>query len=253
MGVINQTGFFKGHIVSGEFSKTKAGLPQSIWMLKATEVYDGDNQEYLSADSEADEITAFLTMYNHDDSENFNTPQIKKLTGWDGANFNDLADMDLTGLELSFQVAYGRGDYADRLGVDRIDVPDTTPGRTVAKLDKAEVDALQAKYAGVLAATKAPTKAVSAKTAKKATKKAKAKAKGRPTPPKPPKTEPVGKCTDQEAYDACYELKRDDVTEDALNELWGVEVAKVNDDEAKITEEQWFQIKETILKEIGKV
>ena len=66
MGLINAEGFYKGTIVSGAFGVTKSGLPQSVWMLKASEVYDEEGQEYLPADSVADEITAYLCMFNHD-------------------------------------------------------------------------------------------------------------------------------------------------------------------------------------------
>ena len=40
---------------------------------------------------------------------------------------------------------------------------------------------------------------------------------------------------------------------DKLNELWSAAVGEVNPDEAKITEEQWFQIKENLLKVVSKV
>ena len=249
MGLINQEGFYKGTIVSGAFGVTAKGLPQSVWMLKASEVYDEDGQEFLPADSEADEITAYLCMFNHDGKENFNNPKIKKITGWDGGDFNDLSEMDLTDLELSFRVEYGKGDYTDRLGVNGVDVPDASPTRTVTKLDKAAIDALQAKYAPAMAKTKAPVKAVSAKG--KGKDKPTAAAKGKK--PKPPKAAAVGKCTDQEAYDACYNLKRDDVTDERLDELWVKMVAQVNEDETAITPEEWYAIKEKLLKVTAKV
>ena len=76
MGLINQECYCKGVIVSGGFGVTGSGLPQSIWMLKASEVYDPEGEEYLPADSEADEMTAYLCMFNHDGKENFNNPKI---------------------------------------------------------------------------------------------------------------------------------------------------------------------------------
>lgn len=251
MGLINAEGFYKGVIVSGAFGVTGSGLPQSVWMLKATEVYDPEGQEYLPADSEADEITAYLCMFNHDGKENFNNPKIKKVTGWDGGDFNALSELDLEGVELSFRVEYGRGEYADKLGVNGVDIPDASPTRSVAKLDKTAIDALQAKYAGNLAKTKAPVKAVSAK-GKKAATKPKA---GRPKAPTTPAatTAAVGKCSADDAYNECDSLKRDDVTEEALQALWVAEVAKVNVDETKITESEWFEIKTAILAQISKV
>lgn len=253
MGLINQEGYYKGVIVSGGFGVTAKGLPQSVWMLKATEVYDEDGQEYLPADSEADEITAYLCIFNHDGSENFNNPHIKKVTGWDGADFNVLSELDLTDVELSFRVGYGKDDYADKLGVNGVDVPDASPTRTVAKLNKAQIDALQAKHAVALAKTKAPVKAASVKAAT-VKGKGKGKTSGRPTAPKTEaNAEAVGKCTVDDAYNECFALKRDDVSEKALNKLWVAAEAAVNVDANKITEEEYYVIKTDILKKIGKV
>jgi hypothetical protein len=262
MSTINQEGFYKGVIVSGGFSVTGSGLPRSIWMLKASEVYDPEGQEYLPADSEADEITAYLCMFNHDGKENFNNPRIKKITGWDGGDFNDLSEMDLEGVELSFRVEYGTKEYADKLGVNGVDVPDASPTRSVTKLDKAAIDVLQAKYAGGLAKTKAPAKAVSAKwkgaAAKSKGKGAATKPTGRPTAPKPTaKTDAVvGKCTCQEAYNECFALSGSeggDELEKAMNKVWTEEAAAVNVDEAKITDEEWFEIKGRVVKRTSKV
>ncbi|KKL28288.1 hypothetical protein LCGC14_2376630, partial [marine sediment metagenome] len=125
---------------------------------------------------------------------------------------------------------------------------------------KEDAQALQARYAPVLAAAKVPTKAMSAKgKGKKVGAKApttKGKGKGRPVAPEtttPETTTPVGKCTLDEAYDACFTLKRDDVTEERLNELWVKFVAQVNADETMITDEQAFEIKEKLLKVTAKV
>ncbi len=257
MGLINQEGFFRGHIVSGEFNQTAKGLPREEWALKAEEMFDPDTQEFLPVDAEADEITAYLVMFNHDDSENFNTPQIKKLTGWDGANFNVLASIDLAGIKLSFQVNYGRGDYADKLGVDKVDMPDATSSRSAAKLDKATIDALQARFAGPLAKNQVAAKPVSAKDKKAAAAKAKASnptrpAASRPTTPKPTAAV-VGKCSAEDAYNECFALKRDDVTDDKLNKVWFKEVALVNEDEAKIIPEEWYRIKEQVVQQTAKV
>jgi hypothetical protein len=152
--------------------------------------------------------------------------------------------MDLTDVPLSFRVEYGNGDYADRLGVGWVDVPDASPGRTVSAITKEQAQSLQARYADVM--DKAVTKPVSAKD------KGKGKTKA-PKLPKPKTDKPVGKCSDQEAYDACYRLKRDDITKKMLEDLWLAEVAKVNADEAAITPEQWFEIKERVLKQVSKV
>ena len=176
--------------------------------------------------------------------------------------------MDLTDVELSWRVEENTYEDNTTLQVAWVAEPDASPTRTVSKISKEDAQALQARYASVLAATKTPTKAVSAKGKKGAKATAKVtsekvtkgkKPAGRPTATKPKVTPevthsaPAGKCSADDAYNACYELKRDDVTEERLNELWQKMVAKVNADETKITEEEWFQIKEKLLKVTTKV
>ena len=234
-------------------------------------------------DEDHDEITAYLILMSYKDKETKTAQQVKKVLGWDGASFVDLMEIERADVPLSWRVKFGTGDYAENLQVSWVAEPDASPTRTVTKISKEDAAALQARYASVLAATAAPVKAVSAKSSKKKGEGAKAptgdpvssspagavkpkastkatakvvdekltKGKGRPVVPK---TEaPVGKCSADDAYNACYELKRDDVTEERLNELWQKMVAGVNADETKISEEEWFQIKEKLLKVTAKV
>lgn len=261
MGLINQIGYYKGTIVDGGLGQSSGGLPQEEWFLKATEVYDEENQEYLPVDEDHDEITAYQILMSYKDKETKSAQQVKKVLGWDGASFVDLAEIERADVPLSWRVKENEYEGNVTLQVSWVAEPDASPTRAVSKISKEDAAALQARYAGVLAATAAPVKAASAKgkgAATAAKDKGKGKGKGKPpAKPKPtktpPKTEAVGKCTDQEAYDACYELKRDDIDEEALNKLWMGEIAKVNEDEAKITPEEWFGIKTKLLKVIAKV
>lgn len=257
MGLINTTGYFKGTITDGALGQSTGGFPQEVLALKATEVYDAEGQEYLPVDDEHDEITAYLILISSKDKETKSAQQLKKIIDWDGASFVDLHGMDLADVPLSFEVQ--ENDYKGNmtLKVNWVAEPDATPGRTVSKITKEDAAALQARYASVLASTKAPAKAVSAPARGKGKGKGKAtttKGSGRPKPPTAPKTTaPVGKCSADDAYNECFSLKRDDVTKDRLNELWQKFVAQVNEDEAKITEEEWFEIKEKLLKVTAKV
>ncbi len=251
MGLINTIGYFKGTIVDGGLGQSSGGLPQEVWALKATEIYDEENQEYLPVDNEHDEITAYLILMSYKDKETKTAQQVKKVTGWNGASYPELAEMDLTDVPLSFRVEENTYEGNTTLQVSWVAEPDASPTRTVNKISKEDAQALQARYASVLASTKAPTKAVSAKDKGVSTA---TKPVTKPvTKPTTPKAATVGKCSGDDAYQACYSLKRDNVTEGVLNELWQTEVAKVNVDEAKITEEQWYEIKETLLKQVSKV
>jgi hypothetical protein len=246
MGLINQAAYFRGYIVDGALGQSTGGFPQEVLALKATEIYDEENQEYLPVDAEHDEITAYLILISSKDKETKSAQQLKKITGWDGASFVDLHGMDLADVPLSFRVEERTYEGNTSLQVQWVAEPDASPTRTVAKITKEDAQALQARYAGVLAATKTAPKPVSAKD--------KGKGKGKAAAPKLPKApKPVGNCSGQEAYDACYSLKRDDITKKMLEDLWLKTVAEVNADEAAITPEQWFEIKERVLSQISKV
>ncbi len=271
MGLINQKNVYRGVIADAGFSQSTGGFPQEVLSLRAAEVYDPDTDTWLPADPEANEITWYGVLIDSKDKETKNAQQLKKITGWTGASFIDLSQMNLVDVSIQFRVEPNTYKENTTLQVSWIDTTDAPPFRTVMKLDKADVAALQSRYASVLASTKSAAKPVSAVSAPKTvTKKphparvpaddggkapAKPKAK-KPTAPKPKPVAPktiVGKCNADEAYTACYNLKRDDVTDDALNGIWLVEVAKVNADESKITDEQWFVIKESVLGQVSKV
>lgn len=263
--MINVEGYYKGVIVDGGLGQSSGGLPQEEWDLKATEVWDDDNAEYLPVDEDHDEITAYLILMSYKDKETKTAQQVKKVLGWDGASYPELAEIERAGVPVSFRVKFGTGDYSENLQVSWVAEPDASPTRSVSKISKEDAAALQARYGGVLAATKDPVKAASAKGKGKTAAKGKGKGKptgkptGRPAAPKATaKTETktdvaVGKCTADDAYNECFALKRDDVSEEALNKLWVAAEAAVNVDANKITEEEYFVIKTDILKEVSKV
>lgn len=266
MPAINQENVYRGVILDGGLGQSTGGFPQEVLSLQSREVYDPDSDSWLPADSENNEIMAYLVLIDSKDKETLNAKQLKKVTGWTGASFVDLSEMNLIEVPIQFRVEARTYKENTTLQVTWIDTVDAPPFRTVSKLDKNEVVALQQRYAQVLSATKAPVKPVSApaKTPTKAPAKGKATSKAskpptkpksttKPTKPVVPKAPIVGKCSADEAYVECYNLKRDDVTDNVLNDIWLAEVGKVNTDEAKITPEQWFVIKENVLRQVSKV
>ena len=264
MELINQKGAYRGVITDAGFSQSTGGFPQEVLSLRAAEVYDSETDTWLPADPEANEITWYGVLIDSKDKETKNAQQLKKITGWNGVSFVDLSQMNLVDVPIQFRVEPNTYKENTTLQVSWIDTTDAPPFRTVMKLDAADVAALQSRYASVLASTKSAAKPVSAvsapKTVTKPVTKPATKPKAtKPTAPKVTKPKPtapkaiVGKCNADEAYTACYNLKRDDVTDDALNEIWLVEVAKVNADESKIIDEQWFVIKESVLGQVSKV
>lgn len=247
MGLINTTGYYKGTITSNALVKSSGGLPEEDLVLLAEEVYEQETQEWLPADFEDAEITGYFQLKGHEKQELAASKQLVKITEWDGQSLLDLLEMDLAGVPIQWRVEENTYKDNTSLKVTWIDPVGAIPGRSVASISIDEVKALQAEFS-----YKTSIKAVSAKGKEKG--KDAPKTKGKSKPPKAPKaTTPVGKCTDQEAYDACYSLKRDDVTDERLNELWVKMVAQVNEDEAAITPEQWYEIKEKLLKVTAKV
>ena len=260
MRLINTKNVYRGVIADAGFSQSTGGFPQEVLSLRAVEVYDPETDTWLPADPEANEITWYGVLIDSKDKETKNAQQLKKITGWTGASFVDLSQMNLVDVPIQFRVEPNTYKEVTTLQVSWIDITDAPPFRTVQKLDAADVVALQSRYASVLASTKSAAKPVSAVSAPKTVTKPVVKPVVKPKATKPTAKKPpvvpktiVGKCNADEAYTACYNLKRDDVTDDALNGIWLVEVAKVNADESKITDEQWFVIKESVLGQVSKV
>jgi len=255
MGLINNTGFYHGEIVDAGLSESSGGFPQEVMVLKALKVYDPDSDSYLPADPENNEITWYGVLIDSKDRETRNCKQLKKVTTWDGASFVQLEEMEFVGIPIAFRVEEHTYEGKTTLQVSWIDTLDASPTRTVTKLDKEGLIKLQQRYGVILAATKTPAKPVSAAPTKVSIANSKIPAKPKilaSKKPVAPKTV-VGKCTADDAYTECYSLKRDDVTDDNLNEIWLKIVAEVNTDENKITQEQWYEIKQAVLGQVSKV
>jgi hypothetical protein len=276
--LIQVAGYYKGTIQDGGVGESSGGFPQLNLALKATEVYDPETDSWLPANPEADEINYYGVLIDSKSQETLNAKQAKKITGWDGASLVELNAIVFAGMPIQFRVEPNTYKEKTTLQVSWIDEPGASPVRGVRKLDADGVKALQAKYAGVLASTKAPKKAVSAPitapataapapgfgavgrlpvdpgtpAAAPATPAKRGRPSGKPVPPKN-----VGKCTADEAWAAVSSLKRDDVTDEVLQTEWvkAIEAVtgSINTPEEKTTPENWFAIKELVLTKTAKV
>lgn len=259
MSLINAEATYRGKIVDGGLSESTNNFPQEVLSLAAVEVYDSDNEQWLPADLENNEITWYGVLFDSKNKKTLNCKQLQKVTGWDGASFVALSKMNLADVPIQFRVEPRTYKENTTLQVTWIDVYDAIPGRTVQKLDKEGVTALQAKYASILATSKGPVKAVSAPASKNqtATQATAQKPLARPqvTRQKPATVKGGGKCTADEAWDACTSLKRDDITEAQLVEIWTAKVDEVTKGkpENKVTTSDWFKIKNLVQKETSKV
>lgn len=263
MGLINQEGFFRGHIVDAGLSQSTNGFPQEVMALKAEEMYDPDTQEFLPVDAEHDEIMTYQILIDSKDKETKGSQQVKKITGWDGTDFTTLVENDYADVPLTFRVEENEWNENTTLQVSWIDVPDAPPTRTVSKISKEDAAALQARYASTLSKNKVAVKPkkVTAKVVEEKVTKAEKPAATKPTASRPMKPAAVvGKCSAEDAYNECFALSgavEGEPSGEALNAVWLAEEAKAakkyGGDEKQVTEEEWFVVKEAIVKQTSKV
>lgn len=233
--------------------------PRSITfsaLLHLSEFWDTETSEWVDwADADA-EIVAFLPLNFFDfkktkkQAEFSIRKKVEEVFGWDGASFKALCVgnySEITGQIRLVDDTYEKAKFPFK--VEWLDTYDATPGRQLRQITGEDLDKLDKIMAGKIQKSAKSVKAVTVKGRGKGKKPA-----GRPTAPKTgADAEAVGKCTADDAYNECFALKRDDVSQDDLNELWEAAEAAVNVDANKITEEEYFVIKTDILKKIGKV
>ncbi len=260
MSLVDRTGTFRGVITDHAVSVSSGGFPQWVAQLQGAEYYDDDEKVWVDWSEYGEhEITAYIILFGGKDKETLGCKQIKKVTGWSGKSFVELNDMDMSNVQLQFRVVEHTYEGNTNMQVEWIDEFDATPGRSVRKLEKKDLAELDAKYKPILTATSGGPTPAKAPTAPKAPPKAptnKATATNRKTqtatqaaPPQDIDL-PTGKCTKQEAWDACVSIKDKDVTDEILANAWVTTVEEIvgkKTPDSKITSEQWFLIKEAVL------
>ena len=309
--LLDKEGYYFGIILDSGFGESSGGFPQESLMLQAQQVYDIDSEAWVPVDpAGGTDITYYGVLFGGNDKETLNCKQLKKVTGWDGADFSVLSELVLTNKTIQFRAEFRKWEEKTSLQVTWIDPEGASPFRSVPKLDKEGVAALQSRYAGVLAATRAPVTPASAPVTPasapvtpasappadkpKRTRRTKvqieadeaaAKAKieitaqknvtetseslveerqslttkpaGRPQMPAAarPGTAAVGKCTADEAWDACVGAKKADVPDDQLIDAWTKATLKHSPGnvEANATDETWFLVREDIIAQTGQV
>ena len=259
---VDRTGTFRfDKVLSVSMSSGKAvseddPQPRSITfmaLLHLSEFWDTESSEWVDWADAGVEVVAFLPLYFFDkktkeQAEFSIRKKVVEVFGWDGGSFTALCNRDY--IAVKGQVRFADDTYEKAkfpFKVEWLDTFDATPGRQLRQLGKDDLKDLDKIMASTLKKTSKPIKAVSAR--------GKGKAAGKPTTPKPTAAV-VGKCTSQEAYDAVYALsgatEGDDIEKD-LNKRWTNVVATYNVDETQITEQEWFEIKELLLKALSKV
>lgn len=174
MGQIDRVGSFRGHIVEKSIDVTKNNYPQAVIRFNAVEMYDDETKQWLDwSKYDETEITAYLVLAGKDGNLGKNYEQLKKATGWSGESFDEFEETDYSKVLVQFRVKLDSYNGKTSLKVAWVDHADADPSNALRKMDKAELKALDAKWAKVLktASGGAKPKAVPA---------------GKPKPPAPP-------------------------------------------------------------------
>ena len=274
MPLLDRTGTYRTKgIIDGGLGETSSGLPQLMLSLQADEIYDFEEKCWVDwSDTDTREITAYLVLIGKTENEIFHCKSIEKALGWDGASLSSLAAIDFQSAGIQFRVE--ENEYNDKvtLQVAGIDHYDAEPGRTVQKLDAAEVKGLDAKYASffrkragerkpkTVGAPKVPTakKPIATPAANTDLPAAKLQV-GEPpkTPkktaksPKKPAKKAAG-CTQTEAWAASKKAKHESISDDKLIEVWlkAVEILAPDGDEDKMSPELCQRVKEVVVQQV---
>lgn len=275
--MIDRPGTFRGKPLDWGVSESKNGFPQFVVKLSALEYYDEEAGEYIPWAEYEQEVTAYQILYSKDKAgqwvELLNAKQIKKAFGWDGKDFESLANGKFAETTVLFRVESSEYNGVTTLKVSWIDTPDASPTKTLPKYDTEKLKGLTAKMGGVLsaAAVVVPAKAPVGKPATPPKGK-----KGRPTagpvvppvvekpaarstgtpPPALPVTAPPAPSgnpseTKDSAWAAVNELKVPDTTDEKLAETWIAEGQKIGKPEGQYTSADWTALKDAVTAIIG--
>lgn len=277
MGLItlekSYTGTYRGSIIDHGVSLTTGGFPQVSMVLHAKEYYNEEEKAWVSwTDREDTDITAYLVLAGKEQKEIFHCRNIEKAVGWDGASWKSLAELDLSEVEVQFRIEENVYNDNTTLQVARIDHYDAEPGRSVRKLDAAELKALDGQFAPFFRKRKGESKPV--------------KPVGRPViPGKKPTVAPEGPpdenpetidsdgppaappkksgktqkpknkkgITQGDAWAACKKAKDKSVSSSKLSEIWlqTVETLAPNGDEAQMTPELWLRVRDIVVEQVS--
>ena len=246
MALIENEGTYRGVVTDHAVSLSKNDFPQLVLSLEGKELYDGETDSWCDWDGADDnQITAYLVLIDSKNNETLNYKQVQEALGWDGKSFAELATLDLSKTSLQFRVESNTYNEKTTLQVSWIDKHDATPGKALRRLDTKELKSLDARFKGILKGKTTPAKApagASPKTSKPSAPKT--------TAPKTTTSEVQGKCTKDEAWEACVDLKDDKkFSDEQLATTWVTSVAEIapNKTDKQVTPEEWFLIKEKVM------
>lgn len=185
MAQIDREGTFRGRVISQTIGISKSGHVQLEVNLLASELYDPETEQWIDwSKYEETELHGYLYLVSKDNEPYKTAEQLKKALGWDGTDFDFLDDTDFSQITIQFRVQMETYEGKLRPKIAWVDHADAQPGASIKKLDKAEIKALDAKFAKALKALSGGAKPKSVPAGKPETPKA-VKSK----PPAAPKVE----------------------------------------------------------------
>jgi hypothetical protein len=272
MNAIDRAGTFRGKVTDHGVSETKNGFPQWVATIQALEFYDVEQGTYVPWAEYDQDMTAYLVLYTIDQKsetgwkECLNSKQIKKVFGWNGLDFQGLAELKIGETLILFRVEDHEYNNQKTLQISWIDTADANPVKQLPKFDASKLQGLTAKLGGALqgakvaaAPAKAPANAATGKptTPPKAGKKNAAPAAaptggapaGAPSTPPPAVTDKPE--TKDSAWASVSELKAKTITDEKLAEVWIAEATKIGKPEDQFTSADWVTVKDAVLKQTG--
>lgn len=182
MAQIDRVGSFRGKVVDRGIGESSGGFPQAILQLEATELWDAENGVWVPWAYEEVETIAYLILFGKNGKPTLSARQLMKSLGWDGVAFLDIQENDKLNGQIQWRMEESTYEGNTTIRCQWIDHYDAVPGKKVQKIDRADIQRLQAKFAGGLQTLSGgpKPKAAPPKAAPKATPKAD------PTPVAPP-------------------------------------------------------------------
>ena len=264
------------NIVDGGLGKTSTGLPQVVLSLRADEIYDFDEKCWVPWDDvEEREITAFLVLIGKKDNEIFHMKTTEKAFGWDGASLDSLRVINFQNFGIQFRTVENEWEDKVTIQVAGIDHYDAEPGRTVQKLDAAEVKGLDAKYASffrkrsgekkpktvgkpVVPGSKGPKPNITPTGPAIPSTPPKAETENPDPPPpkkapkKPKKAKKTAGCTQNEAWAACKKAQHESISNEQVVDIWlkAVETEAPDGDEDKMTPGLWAEVRRIVVEQV---
>lgn len=148
MGQLKTIGTFLFDIVEACVCATKNGLPQWVASLVAVQAYDDESAQWVDYSGYEDrEITAYSVLFGKDGKPLLNAKQLQKAIGWGGTSFEELDQMDYSGIQIQARLEEHEYNNNTTIRVQWIDHKDADPTRALQRLDADALKKLNAKFA----------------------------------------------------------------------------------------------------------